>query len=109
MAKPEIIDTTARCHPDELETASVGRLLGQWVLRTNDSFAEGLVPHYFDGVASHGLRRHDRLECVFGCNGDSPEHALLVVDEITIGGSEFSKGVVVSVLRQPEKAKRAQS
>ena len=105
MPRPEVEDTQARAHPDEIEPIGVGRLLGYWALRTQDSYADALLPGYFDTVAGHGLRRHDRIEAVFQADGDSPEHALLVIDAMRNVGGAFDQSVTVGVLRAPVEKK----
>ena len=86
--KPEIQDRTARAHSDEIEATHVGRLMGSWCFRTNDTFAEATTPGYYNSVAGHGLRVNDRIDGVFECDSDTPTHALLVVTVVRNIGLE---------------------
>ena len=99
--KPEIQDRTARCHRDELEAVHVGRLMGAWALRTDDTFEEVTTPGFFNSVAGHGLRKNDRIDVVCECNSKTPTHAGLVITLVKNIGSEEKQGVTVQVLTAP--------
>lgn len=99
--KPAIQDRTPRAHSDEIEATHVGRLMGTWALRTNDTFEEVTAPGFFNSVAGHGLRVNDRIDVVCECLSKTPTHAGLVITLVQNIGSEERKGVKVQVLTGP--------
>jgi len=68
-----------RCNPECLERAADGRGAALWILTTPHSLKNVLRKGYFESVAEHGLRRHDRILVNASVAGDAAEYATLVV------------------------------
>ena len=68
-----------RCDPECLERAADGRGAALWILTTAHPLKCVLREGYFETVAEHGLRRHDRIWVNASVAEDMAEYATLVV------------------------------
>jgi hypothetical protein len=68
-----------RCNPENLERAADGRGAALWILTTPHPLKCVLREGYFETVAEHGLRRHDRIWVNASAAEDTAEYASLVV------------------------------
>ena len=68
-----------RCNPESLERAADGRGAALWILTTPHPLKCVLRQGYFETVAQHGLRRHDRIWVNASVAEDAAEYATLVV------------------------------
>jgi hypothetical protein len=68
-----------RCNPESLERAADGRGAALWILTTPHALKCVLRKGYFETVAEHGLRRHDRIWVNASVAEDAAEYAGLVV------------------------------
>jgi len=87
-----------RCNPDSLERAADARGAALWILTTAHPLKSVLRKGYFETVAEHGLRRHDRIWVNASVAERAAEYASLVVtaaDAARTGG--------ITVRRLPER------
>ena len=68
-----------QCNPESLERAADGRGAALWILTTPHSLKCVQRKGYFETVAEHGLRRHDRIWVNASVAQDAAEYATLVV------------------------------
>ena len=68
-----------RCNPENLERVADGRGAALWILTTPHALKSVLGRGYFETVAEHGLRRHDRIWVNASVAEDTAEYATLVV------------------------------
>ena len=85
-----------RCNPESLERAADGRGAALWILTTPHPLKCVLRKGYFETVAEHGLRRHDRIWVNASVAEDAAEYASLVV---TAAEPARSGGIAVKRLR----------
>lgn len=88
-----------RCNPESLERVADGRGAALWILTTPHPLKCVLRKGYFETVAEHGLRRHDRIWVNAAVAGDAAEYATLVV---TATDPARAGGIIVK--RLPERA-----
>ena len=101
MPRPQVEDKEAQAlaNMNEIELVGAGRFLRGWVLKTDDSLEDVLLPGYFDAVNELGFRPFDRIEVACSCNSEQPKNALLVVDSVGL----VPNAIAVSALRRPAK------
>jgi len=91
-----------RCNPATLERAADGRGAALSILTTSHPMRSVLRKGYFETVAEHGLRRHDRIWVNASAAEDAAEYATLVV---TAAGPSRKAGIAVR--RLPIRARKS--
>ncbi len=91
-----------RCNPANLERAADGRGAALWILTTPHPLRSVLCKGYFETVAEHGLRRHDRIWVNASAAAETVEYATLVV---TASGTPGAGGIAVR--RLPLRARKS--
>ena len=91
-----------RCNPATLERAADGRGAALWILTTSHPMRSVLRKGYFETVAEHGLRRHDRIWVSASAAAEMAEYATLVVTAAATPGAGG-----IAVRRLPIRARKS--
>jgi hypothetical protein len=76
-----------RCGHDEIEALIACKLHDVWIVRTQDTLADVLLPGYFDKVASHGLRTDDTIQVGGQCRA-----AQVLIDSSAVKAHRCASG-----------------